>query len=132
VAIAGSGVWLARTIRLYRDRDLRLSPFRLAEKAKAMPQSRRVEQQNHFWVHTATSFPSASFDVIWALKRGACQTRQTFLQEAYRLLKPKCDPWPVYLRDALRDPNLGNTQLLQPWLEVGYAQSTTWPAPIER
>jgi tocopherol O-methyltransferase len=115
----GSSIWLARTIG-GTVTGIAIVPFQI-EKAKRHAHTQGVEQQTTFWVqdYTATSFPSASFDVVWALESVVhAQSKQTFLQEAYRLLKPGGRV--IMAEYTLRDePRLtpAEQQLLQPWLE---------------
>ena len=118
----GSSVWLARTLGCTVT-GIALVPFQL-EQAKRHAQRQGVAPQTTFSVqdYTVTSFPSAAFDVVWALESVVhAQSKPTFLQEAYRLLKP--DGRVIIAEYTLRDaPRLtpAEQHLIQPWL-TGWA-----------
>lgn len=87
--IGGSSIWLAKNI------GCTVTGISLSEKqvatANRLAQKEHVAQLASFIMKdfTATNFPSESFDVVWAIE-SVCHAadKQTFLVEAYRLLKP--------------------------------------------
>lgn len=115
----GSSLWLARTIGC-RVAGITVVPFQ-ATKAKKHASQRAVDHLTSFGVqdYTATTFPSASFDVVWAVESVVhAQNKQRFLQEAYRLLKPggRLIMAEYTLRNE-SDLTPAEQQMMQPWLD---------------
>ena len=86
--IGGSSIWLGKNIGC-KVTGISLSAKQVAT-ANALAQKENVDElvkfeQNDF---TATTYPSESFDVIWAIE-SVCHAadKSQFLQEAFRLLK---------------------------------------------
>lgn len=116
--VGGSSLWLAA------ERGARVVGITLAARQAAMARShaarRKLTDRVHFDVadFTATPFPDASFDIVWAVESLCHAPRKAaFYQEAARLLRPGGR---VVVADFVRaarplDP-LGE-QLLHEWLD---------------
>ncbi|MBV8540234.1 MAG: methyltransferase domain-containing protein [Pseudonocardiales bacterium] len=116
--VGGSSLWLAA------ERGARVVGITLAARQAAMARShaarRGLTDRVHFDVadFTATPFPDASFDIVWAVESLCHAPRKAaFYQEAARLLRPGGR---VVVADFVRaarplDP-LGE-QLLHEWLD---------------
>jgi cyclopropane fatty-acyl-phospholipid synthase-like methyltransferase len=87
---AGDGaVWLARHYGV-EVTGITLVPSQIA-RARAFAHKMGVSDNVHFEVmdYTKTTFADSSFDVVWAVE-SVCHTptKNQFIQEAYRVLKP--------------------------------------------
>lgn len=87
--VGGSSIFLTLQ-KGCRVTGITLSP-RQVQQAEAFARERKVDGQVQFAVmnYTATSFPDASFDVVWACE-SVCYAddKQAFVNEAFRLLRP--------------------------------------------
>lgn len=87
--VGGSTRWLAQNKQAHVV-GITLSD-KQADRANKMLQELGIEKQAHIEVqdYTQTSFPSESFDVVWAIE-SVCHAKDknSFIREAYRLLKP--------------------------------------------
>jgi tocopherol O-methyltransferase len=116
--VGGSSLWLAT------ERSARVVGITLAARQVAMARShaarRGLTDRVHFDVadFTATPFPDASFDIVWAVESLCHAPRKAaFYQEAARLLRPGGR---VVVADFIRaarplDPT--GEQLLHEWLD---------------
>jgi cyclopropane fatty-acyl-phospholipid synthase-like methyltransferase len=116
--VGGSSLWLA-TERSARVVGITLAA-RQVEMARSHAARRGLTERVHFDVadFTATPFPEASFDIVWAVESLCHAPRKSaFYQEAARLLRPGGR---VVVADFVRtarplDPT--GEQLLHEWLD---------------
>ncbi|HMV25712.1 MAG TPA: methyltransferase domain-containing protein [bacterium] len=87
--VGGSSIYLAKT-RGCRAVGITLSDRQVAQ-AEAFAKDRGVSEQTEFKImdYCHTDFPDASFDVVWGCE-SICyaESKEQFIREAYRLLKP--------------------------------------------
>jgi len=87
--VGGSSIYLASTLGC-RVTGITLSE-RQVQQARNNVQEKKVEDKVEFEVmdYCATSFPGASFDVVWGCE-SICYAddKEKFIKEAFRLLKP--------------------------------------------
>lgn len=87
--IGGSSIYLAEKIGC-NVTGISLSE-RQIQHARRLAKEKKVEEQVSFEVtnYCATTFPDASFDVVWGCE-SICyaDSKELFIKEAYRLLKP--------------------------------------------
>lgn len=86
--VGGSSIWLAKNKHCYAT-GITLNARQVA-RATASAQQEGVADKVKFEVnnYTATGYPAASFDVVWALE-SVCHApdKKVFVDEAFRLLK---------------------------------------------
>ena len=124
---AGCGVGGA-AIFLCEQKDVNVIGITLSQKqlnsSRALVKAKALTDKVAFQLmdFTNTSFPNASFDVIWACESVShCRDKSSFIKEAYRLLKPggRLILSDFFLPDIVRpDPN----NWVQKWIE-------TWAVP---
>ncbi|HNB08874.1 MAG TPA: methyltransferase domain-containing protein [bacterium] len=87
--VGGSSIYLAKT-RGCRAVGITLSDRQVAQ-AETFAKDRGVSEQTEFKImdYCHTDFPDASFDVVWGCE-SICyaESKEQFIREAYRLLKP--------------------------------------------
>jgi tocopherol O-methyltransferase len=86
--VGGSAIWLARTLGC-QVKGINIVPEQV-EEAQRFARRHQVSNLVHFACmdFTRTTYPDASFDVVWALESVVHSDRKgEFLQEAYRLLR---------------------------------------------
>lgn len=121
--VGGSSLWLAK------ERGADVVGITLAarqvEKARGYAARRRLTDRVHFEVadFTATPFPAASFDVVWAVE-SQCHApcKAAFYQEAARVLRPGGRVVVADFIRAGRPLDLTGERLLHEWL-------TGWAVP---
>jgi len=116
--VGGSALWLARTynvavvgVTLVASQVARARRF--AQQQGADP---RVAFEQQDYAHT--TFPDASFDVVWAVE-SACHApdKRAFVREARRLLKPGGRLGMVeYMRESRPLPTQADEDLVHSWL----------------
>lgn len=119
--VGGSSLWLAKNI------GCRVTGITLSEKQMKQAEQSALKQglmHIDFFQedYTNTRFPSASFDVIWAIE-SVCyaQNKANFLNEAYRLLKPGGR---IIVADFFKAPDLeGKDKQLIEKMAYGWAVS---------
>jgi len=116
--VGGSSLWLARTY------DTKVTGVTLVasqvERARQFAQEQgeagRVSFEQQDYAHT--TFPDASFDVVWAIE-SACHApdKRAFVQEARRLIKPGGRLGMVeYMRESRPLPTDADEALVHSWL----------------
>jgi cyclopropane fatty-acyl-phospholipid synthase-like methyltransferase len=122
--VGGSAFFLAQTIGC-KVIGISLSQKQI-DRARQTAQEGNMSPAPVFEVmdYTRTAFPSQSFDVVWGLE-SIChaENKQLFIQEAYRLLKPKGR---LIIADGFikaATPSLTDRQLMQRWLSGWGVQS---------
>ena len=113
--VGGSSIWLAK------ERNCKVTGISLnkvqVDKANAFAKSQGLTAQVFFEEkdYTNTSYPSNSFDVIWAIESVCyCDGKEKFLKEAIRLLKPGGR---LIIADFFKTENLNpeDARLVQRW-----------------
>jgi cyclopropane fatty-acyl-phospholipid synthase-like methyltransferase len=121
--VGGSSLWLAKE-RGAEVLGITLAPVQVA-KARRYATRRRLADRVHFEVadFTATPFPEASFDVVWAVE-SLCHApcKAAFYQEATRLLRPGGRVVVADFVRAARPLDATGERLLHEWL-------TGWAVP---
>lgn len=115
----GSAIWLARQIGC-QVVGITLVPTQVQEARQCAARDQVVDKVRFEQMdYVTTTFPDASFDVVWALESIIHTERKLeLLREAYRLLRPKGRI--VTAEYLLRDhPPLAEAELaaLAPWLD---------------
>lgn len=116
--VGGSSFWLAHTydvavvgVTLVASQVARARQF-----AQEQGETQRVSFEQQDYAHT--TFPDASFDVVWAIE-SACHApdKRAFVQEARRLLKPGGRLGMVeYMRESRPLPTDADEELVHSWL----------------
>ncbi|MDQ4105027.1 MAG: methyltransferase domain-containing protein [Actinomycetota bacterium] len=121
--VGGSSLWLAT------ERNAEVVGITLAARQVAMARGnadrRGLADRVHFEVadFTATSFPDASFDIVWAVESMCHASRKAaFYQEASRLLRPGGRVVVADFVRAARPLDATGERLLHEWL-------TGWAVP---